>query len=926
MIEGGLASARDSGRGVCIFLEGSAGIGKSSLLAYACHEAAGADFLTLDARGSLLEREFAFGMARGLLAPLLPRLSADDVAAVGAIPLDMGAEGSLARSVLELHHLVLRAADDSPVLVAADDIHWSDEPSLRFLAYLARRISDAPVVLLAAARPVGEWDAPTLRASLLSDAGVRPVRPHALSVQAVAELIAGATATPVEPAFATACRRVTGGNPFYLNELVRTMADRELEPVTASISDVASLGPDGVAVSVEERLGRLGATAAHLARGVSVMGEPCPPAWAAALLGLGIQRVQDAADALRSVSVLTEAAELSFVHPILRTTVYESVPAGTRAAMHARCAEIAWDNHAPDDVVAAHLLRAQAPTAPWAVEVLGRAAGQASRRGAPAAAVTYLRRALEEPLTTADRGRVLVDLGGAEALLRDPQATEHLTEALASAADADDRLAAALMLWSTESFNGQSAEGLEMLRSALVQAAGAGPGLTERVELELARATRSLWTTAQEGRNRIADFLRRPAVTASPLRRVAIGLAAYDAMLTNEPAARVLAMVEQVLPLDDAILGRSESQLLHLPLYTLVYCDAYDRLGEVLHQIEVGAHRRGGAIGSVVADLWGTLAAVRCGELTRAETLGAKALAGAIEQGWLFGRAASQMLLAEVALERGDIRSTTSFSESIQAALQAAPGLDEKGWADHILHGRALGWWAAGDTTRALALLREVGRRHDAWEARCPSELPWRSNAALCAHQLGDHSTAASLADEELDLALAFGAKRALGIALRVHGVVRGSEESLGQAVETLAGSLARLEHARALADLGSWLRSRDRLREARPILRQALALVEEFGAIPVARRVRSELRAAGGRPPAHTDRGPNVLSSPEVKTANLAGLGMSNPEIAAALGISRRTVETHLYNAFKKLGITSRSDLADALKTVTDSDRYSST
>jgi DNA-binding CsgD family transcriptional regulator len=329
----------------------------------------------------------------------------------------------------------------------------------------------------------------------------------------------------------------------------------------------------------------------------------------------------------------------------------------------------------------------------------------------------------------------------------------------------------------------------------------------------------------------------------------------------------------------------------------------------VLEEFEAATLRRGAAIGTVIADLWGTLALVRAGALPAAEERGSRALAGAVEQGWLFGRAGSQLLLAEIAIERGDIRTALHLDRAIKALVALDADIDDKGWADHMLHGRALSCLAAGDAPTALARLLEVGRRHDAWLVRCPSELPWRSNAALAALLAGDRARAEALATEEVELAQDFGARRAIGIALRVHGLATGSESSLREAGEALAGSPACLELARVRCDLGTMLQAAGRVREARSFLHEAVEGAEAAGALALARRARARLRAAGGRPRI-TAAGRPLLSSSELRTAHLAARGLTNPEIARSLFLSRRTVETHLYNVYRKLGIASREDL----------------
>jgi DNA-binding CsgD family transcriptional regulator len=202
-----------------------------------------------------------------------------------------------------------------------------------------------------------------------------------------------------------------------------------------------------------------------------------------------------------------------------------------------------------------------------------------------------------------------------------------------------------------------------------------------------------------------------------------------------------------------------------------------------------------------------------------------------------------------------------------------------------------------------------------------PAIVPWRSLAATAHHQLGAAGEARRLAAEDVDLARQFGAPRALGVALRVQGVVEGGArglERLQEAAAVLAGSPARLEHARALADLGAALRRAGRPEaEAGEALRRGLELAERCGATILADRLSEELTAAGLRPPRRSRRSPVALTPGEARVAQLAAGGLTNKAVAQQLFVSVRAVEFHLGNVYTKLGISSRRQLAGALASV---------
>jgi len=195
--------------------------------------------------------------------------------------------------------------------------------------------------------------------------------------------------------------------------------------------------------------------------------------------------------------------------------------------------------------------------------------------------------------------------------------------------------------------------------------------------------------------------------------------------------------------------------------------------------------------------------------------------------------------------------------------------------------------------------------------------MAWRSQAALALLQLGERGEARRLAAEELELARTWGAPRALGAALRAAGLVEGGQKGLAlleEAVEVLATSPARLEHAKARTELGAALRRANRRSEAREQLRQALELATHCGAAPLATRAESELLATGARPRRIPLRGVESLTPSERRVAELAAKGPTNRETAQALFVTTRTVEVHLTSIYRKLGISSRSQLAAAL------------
>jgi DNA-binding CsgD family transcriptional regulator len=199
----------------------------------------------------------------------------------------------------------------------------------------------------------------------------------------------------------------------------------------------------------------------------------------------------------------------------------------------------------------------------------------------------------------------------------------------------------------------------------------------------------------------------------------------------------------------------------------------------------------------------------------------------------------------------------------------------------------------------------------------CPGFLPWRSDAALAHLALGQSEPARRLADEELELARAFGAPRAIGVAKRAAGVIAGGDRGaslLREAIDEFERGDARLERARALADLGALLRRRNRRAEARGLLREALDAAHRAGAKALADQAETELRATGARPRRVVLTGLDSLTASERRIAELAAQGLTNREIAQTLFITARTVEGHLTSVFRKLRVDSRDKLPAVL------------
>ena len=396
-----------------LLVQGPAGIGKSRLLAEARTLAEERGLCVRSARGGELERDFPFGVVRQLFESQLvedsERSRLLSGAARAAAPVfghadEFEASGPLGEGTFAVLHglywLTVNLCSERALLLVVDDLHWCDSASLRFLAYLARRLEDLPVVLVASLRSSEPEADQAILEELTSEPHAQVLMPGPLTVVAATEVVRDRLGEDVETAFAEACHSSTDGNPLLLNELLKALAADRVPPDAAHVHVVAELGPRAASRAVLLRLARLSEDAQRVARAISVLGEGAEIAVAAELAELDATAFAAATRELVRAEILRSEPPLGFVHPLVQAAVYSDLAPGERELYHERAATLLVGLSAPKEQIAAHLLVMPARGEDWVVDLLRAAASEAVARGDLDSAIASLRRALDEPPTT----------------------------------------------------------------------------------------------------------------------------------------------------------------------------------------------------------------------------------------------------------------------------------------------------------------------------------------------------------------------------------------------------------------------------------------------------------------------------------------------------------------------------------------------
>jgi DNA-binding CsgD family transcriptional regulator len=892
------------GTGGVVVLEATAGLGKTALLDHAVRVAADAGCLVRRAAPGPHERHFPFGVVRTLLESPLRGLAAGERAellagaAAPAAALLFGVEPPAANGVTPVAHGVLwlcaGLARLRPLVLTVDDAQWCDPASLEVLSYLAGRVEDLPLLILVAARVGDPRAADDLLALLAGARSTTVLRPQPLTSIGATRLIRG-LAPEASIHVCSEFHRASAGSPWLLDELAR-----HLQPDGTAV--IEPRATDALRAVVRRRLAELEPRDRAVAAAHAVIGDGAAPHVVAKVAAVEPAELGSAHDALTAAGLVHPDGD-GIAHELIAGAIRDELTSAHRERLHRDSARALIELGAASEVVARHLLgcrpQGDADISDW----LERAGADAAQRGAPGTAATYLERALDERAPTADYGRLSASLATAAFDAGAPDPRARLRDALGETHDRAARLDLLTRLAAYDVVFGGDAGDVRLLTREESDPR-TRPDQRLRLETALLDALLALPERHAE-RARHAAAIDAGNATDPVLRRVVLAHRAWLATeLGTADAGGCAAMALEALDGGFLLREARSRAAYHLCVAVLVATDHAREARRAIAALRDEAHARGSTPMCAAAATYAAQLSLRTGRVSEAEAEARAALelAGGIASVWSAG--ATRVLAAALG-ERG------AFDEA-HDLLRARNEGD--------LHTHARLALAEGDFERAHADVRDAGARDDQRGRPNPACAGWRSTASLALAHLGRREEAAALADAELPLAERFGAPVAIARAMVARVV---SEPNDWARVSICRRALASLEASRAAAELesvrlrlelGSTLARLGRRIEARELLRPALADADAVGAALLAARARRELVATGLRPRRAALEGTSALTPRQRQIIELAAAGKPNRAIAQQLFLSIKTVETHLAAGYRKLGVSTRTDLSAAV------------
>ena len=941
-----LLTELDRGHPSAVVLIGEPGIGKTRLLAeLAARE--DAEQLVLSGSASELERDLpyfvfvdAFDEYLQALEPHRFEALDDDVRTGLAEVFPSLSRFSAERDAVVRHEryrshravreLLERLTAARPLILVLDDLHWADSASVDLVGSLLRHPPDAAVLLALAARPQQLPDRFSAALERAHRAGML-VRHDlgALTREDAGELLGEA----IDETTATALYDESGGNPFYLEQLARSLEHDHAGGAGAREPLLVGLGvPAAVSAALAEELALLAEGARRTLEGAAVVGDPFDPELAAAAAGVDEASALDAVDELLRLGLVRQTdvpRRFRFRHPLVRRAVYEAAPAGWRLGAHERTAAALARRGASAAERAHHVERAGRQGDPEAIAVL-REAGEAAAHRAPESAAHWFEVALQllpESAPAADRVELLV--ARAEALAGSGHFAEsHSTLLECMNVVPQDAVALRVRVTTAcagvEHLLGRHAQAHTRLEAALADVGD--PRSQEAVALMLELAVDGLYRGAFE---EMRSWAARTVDAGSDDRALTAAALAVRAMAAamSGSAAEARAQREEAAALidllSDDVLAKRLDALSHLAT-TEVYLDYFEAAGRHAERaLTIGRATGQSDLFPLIFPTLGTALWVQgrmqeAGEVFDGAIEAARLLDNTQGLVWnLFNRSFAALAAGDVDLAlttaQESVDGAKGLDESVltgHAAWALAAAMLERGRADEAADllltstgGEELlvipgGWRAAGLELLTRALIA-AGRREEAERAA--------ATAASCAAAVGlpMAGALARLAEAAVDLDS--------GQATRASGLALAATVALEEVGDAYHAALARMLAGRALARAGE-------PDQAAAELERAAAAFESFDAPRYQAEADRELRKLGRRihrrsAPGTGEDGIGSLTERELQLARLVVERKTNPQIAGELFLSPKTVETHLRNIFRKLGVSNRVELARAVE-----------
>lgn len=858
-----------SSPGGLLLLRGEAGLGKTALLAETRRIAERRGCTVWSARGGETLRSVPFNVVRQLLQPalvsMLPEEAREylgdwyDIAGPALGITNPGDRHPDPQGVCEGLVAAVRrlARRDWPLVLLIDDAHWADQETLHWLAAFAERLPDLSVLLVVARRP-GEISGTGARhLDAVAAAAHRPVTTlSALTPDAAAGLTRATLGENADAAFCREVWAVTAGNPYETVELLAKVQDSELEPVEAHAGELRDLNRSARGGGLVARLEQLGIDATRFAWAAAILGSDITVDLVAELATLGRDDAMRCAELLRSARILTapdpattggtSAADLEFVHPLIATAVYNSIPDALRRAMHGIAARIVTDSGRGAAAAARHLLEVHPDDDEELVRQLREAAREHLAVGAPDAARRCLERALEEPPRPEVHAHVLYELGSATFLTAPARTIGHLRTALGMPGLDGDRRVDAVVRLSQALLHNDHLE--EAVRTVEAEAARLEPG---PAQLRL-RTVQFMWEGIHAGEAASPNRSERLAELAATCtgrdnsERALLIVRGFDAMMRGENAEEIVEICDRALVNGRLAPGLGWTdpewgiELLLMLADAYAYTDRLDRAESLYHE-GLNAYETAGWSGGhlVLAHAYVGLAHRRRGRLEAAE----QSLRESLRLAERVGRGlplywTASCNLVDTLLARGHIDEAWAMAErhGFAPPYPSTIVLPDP----RSVRGRLL--LAVGRTKDGI---NELEAAEKAAAARGHHNPVHVFGAADLARALAaeDPARAARLAVDVRRRAERFGTDTAIGEALRVTAALETGQRAVrlaAQAVTYLESSPCQYEHAAARVEYGTLARSA-------ADLERGLALARSCGADGLVERARAELETGAG-------------------------------------------------------------------------------